>query len=206
MNELTTITNTSELTNKELKEYTRKIKRCGDNIRNNYMKIAHNLDEIDKTECYLDDGFEDVQDYADKVLGIQKTTCYNLLKIAKEFLNEEGTRTLLTEEGNDYGVSQLQALLPVGIDRAKELHNKEIINPSMSVRQIKTIIKEETTATDPEEDDDTIDTTGDEISDEVVKTIGTIELLEDGEILYRGDIEDLRDLVDDIIKEYINNR
>ena len=205
MKELTTI-KAPELTNKELKDYTRKIKRCGDNIRSNFMKIAHNLDEIDKTECYLDDGFEDVQDYANRVLGLQKTTCYNMLKISREFLNEDGTRTLLTDEGSDYGVSQLQALLPVGIDRAKELHNKEVINPSMSVRQIKTIIKVETTTRDPEDDENTIDTTGEEISDEVVKTIGTIELLEDGEILYRGDIEDLRDLVDDIIKEYINNR
>lgn len=205
MNELTTINNTPELTNKELKDYTRKIKRCGENIRNNFMKIAHNLNEIDNTECYLDDGFEDVQDYANKVLGIQKTTCYNFLKIAKEFLNEEGTRTLLTSEGNDYGVSQLQALLSVGIDKAKELHNNDIINPSMSVRQIKAIIKEETTEPEPS-DENTIDTTGEELSDEVVKTIGIIEIMEDGEILYRGDIEDLRELVDDIITNYLQNR
>lgn len=204
MEELTT-TKAPELTNKELKDYTRKIKKCGDNIRTNFMKIAHNLDEIDKTECYLDDGFEDVQDYANKVLGIQKTTCYNFLKIAKEFLNDEGTRTLLTSEGNDYGVSQLQALLPIGIDKAKELHNNEVINPTMSVRQIKTIIKEQTTTPEPE-DENTIDTTGEELSDEVVKTIGIIEIMEDGEILYRGDIEDLRELVDDIITNYLQNR
>ena len=204
MEELTT-TKAPELTNKELKDYTRKIKRCGDNIRSNFMKIAHNLDEIDKTECYLDDGFEDVQDYANRVLGLQKTTCYNMLKISREFLNEDGTRTLLTDVGSDYGVSQLQALLPVGIDKAKELHNNDIINPSMSVRQIKAIIKEETTEPEPE-DENTIDTTGEEISDEIVKTIGTIEILEDGEILYNGDIEDLRELVDDIITNYLQNR
>lgn len=205
MEELTT-TKAPELTNKELKDYTRKIKRCGDNIRSNFMKIAHNLDEIDKTECYLDDGFEDVQDYANRVLGLQKTTCYNMLKISREFLNEEGTRTLLTDEGSDYGISQLQALLPVGIDKAKELHDNATINPSMSVRQIKAIIKEETTTRNPEEDDDTIDTTGEELSEEIVKTIGTIEILEDGEILYNGDIEDLRELVDDIITNYLQNR
>lgn len=204
MEELTTV-KAPELTNKELKDYTHKIKRCGENIRSNFMKIAHNLNEIDNTECYLDDGFEDVQDYANKVLGIQKTTCYNFLKIAKEFLNDEGTRTLLTSEGNDYGVSQLQALLPIGIDKAKELHNNEVINPTMSVRQIKTIIKEQTTTPEPE-DENTIDTTGEELSDEVVKTIGIIEIMEDGEILYRGDIEDLRELVDDIITNYLQNR
>ena len=206
MEELTTTTNTTELTNKELKDYTRKIKRCGDNIRSNFMKIAHNLNEIDETECYLDDGFEDVQDYANKVLGIQKTTCYNFLKIAKEFLNTDGTRTVLTTEGNDYGVSQLQALLPVGVEKAKELHDNEIISPSMSVRQIKSIIKEETTEPEPEEEDDTIDTEGETISEEVLKPLGTIEIMENGDIIYTGEIDGLHELIDDIITNYISNR
>ena len=81
MEELTTKTATT-LTNKDLKDYTTKIKKCGDNIRKNYIKIAHLLTEVDATECYLDDGFENTCDYAAQVLGIQKTTTYKMLKIA----------------------------------------------------------------------------------------------------------------------------
>ena len=203
MEELITM-NAQELTNKDLKDYTRKIKKCGDNIRSNFMKISHNLEEIEKTECYLDDGFEDVRDYAIKVLGIHKTTCYNLIKIAKEFLNEDGTRTVLTTEGNDYSVSQLQALLSIGVEKSKELHDREIIKPSMSVRQIKSIIKEKTNY--PELDNNVIDTECETISEEVLKSIGTIEIMENGDIIYTGEIDGLHELIDDIIEDYIQNR
>ena len=183
MEELTTI-KTNELTNTELKDYTKKLKKCGDNIRTNYIKIAHLLNEIDTTECYLDDGFEDVHDYASKVLNIQKTTSYNLLKISKEFINTEGTRTVLTEKGNDYGVSQLQALLPIGVDKAKELHDDGIISPDMSVRQLKNAIKEKP---EPEEDeDDVIDGEGTETTSEVIPSFGSITLLKDGTIIPEG--------------------
>lgn len=182
MEELTTI-KTNELTNVELKDYTKKLKKCGDNIRTNYIKIAHLLNEIDTTECYLDDGFEDVHDYASKVLNIQKTTSYNLLKISKEFINNEGTRTVLTEKGNDYGVSQLQALLPIGVDKAKELHDDGIISPDMSVRQLKNAIKEKP---EPEEDEDVIDGEGTETTSEVIPSFGSITLLKDGTIIPEG--------------------
>ena len=176
-----------ELTNKELKNYTTKLKTCGDNIRKNYIKISFLLNEIDNSECYLDDGFESVQDYASKVLNIQKTTCYNLLKIAKEFINEEGTRTVLTESGSDYGVSQLQILLSLGVEKAKELHDNETISPSMSVRQLKNAIKEETETwvEDSEEDsEDVIDTDSETISEEIIEPIASAQFFEDGSIAW----------------------
>lgn len=185
MEELTTTT-TQKLVNKELKDYTKKLKNCGDNIRKNYIKISFLLNEIENTECYLDDGFEDTIDYASKVLNIQKTTTYNLLKIGKEFIAESGERTVLTDKGNDYGVSQLQALLPVGVERAKELHDEGTITPDMSVRQIKQIIKDET---NPETEEEVTDVVDGEIVDETdnyVPVFGDIQFLKDGTIIPSG--------------------
>lgn len=184
MEELTTIT-TQKLVNKELKDYTKKLKNCGDNIRKNYIKISFLLNEIEQTECYLDDGFEDTIDYASKVLNIQKTTTYNLLKIGKEFIAESGERTVLTDKGNDYGVSQLQALLPVGVERAKELHDEGTITPDMSVRQIKQIIKDETNP-EPEEDNDVVDGEVLDETDNYVPVFGDIQFLKDGTIIPSG--------------------
>lgn len=192
MEELTTMTN-QELTNKELKSYTTKLKTCGTNIRKNYLKIAHLLTEIDNTECYLDDGFEDVQDYASKVLGIQKTTTYNLLKIGRDFISESGDRTVLTDKGDDYGVSQLQALVTVGVDKAKELHGDGTIDPSMSVRQIKAIVKglngQPDRRSHRQSEDDTVDTTAKEHPDET-PVFGTISFCEDGTIIPLGIVPD----------------
>lgn len=205
MEELTTI-KTTELTNKELKDYTKKLKNCGDNIRKNYIKISFLLNEIESSECYLDDGFEDTIDYASKVLNIQKTTTYNLLKIGKEFIAESGERTVLTDKGNDYGVSQLQALLPVGVERAKELHDDGTITPDMSVRQIKQIIKDETNPDNEHEDTDVVDGEVVDETDNYVPVFGDIQFLKDGTIIPSGVVPDTFILkVEELFKELLED-
>ena len=209
MEELRTINNTFELTNKELKDYTKKLRKCGDNIRTNYIKIAYLLKEVEDTECYLDDGFESAIDYASKVLNIQKTTSYNLIKIANDFINEEGTRTKLTESGDDYGVSQVQALLPLGFEKAKELHDNGDIDPSMSVRMLKAIVnpkgEPEPEVVDDDEDDNDIvcvDGEQDKIAlalHEFLSAMNTLEIPTDAQ----NDIIDyLKDYIPD---EYLDN-
>lgn len=213
MEELRTV-NTTNITNKELKGHATKIKSYGTKIRENYLKIARELFEIESTECYLDDGFTDTQDFASKVLNIQKTTCYNLIAIGRDFLNEDGTRTALTEKGNDYGVSQLQILLPLGVEKAKELHDDEIISPDMSVRQLKEIIKAETKGETKDEEegweDDVIDLDGEETDEEHVKIIADIQILEDGTTLVNGDesddLNELYDAIKELIDTYFENK
>lgn len=203
MEELTNI-ETKELVNTDLKGHANKIKGYGKNIRTNYLKIAKELYEIDKSECYLDDGFEDTQDFASKVLNIQKTTSYNLIRIGREFLSEDGTRTALTDKGNDYGVSQLQILLPLGVDKAKELHDEEIIKPEMSVRQLKSIVKHEIDPTEGESDGDVVESDGEVISEEVLKTLCKVEILEDKSVHIECDesIKSLETIIRDAINSY----
>ena len=202
MEELTNI-ETKELVNTDLKGHANKIKGYGKNIRTNYLKIAKELYEIDKSECYLDDGFEDTQDFASKVLNIQKTTSYNLIRIGREFLSEDGTRTALTDKGNDYGVSQLQVLLPLGVDKAKELHDEEVIKPEMSVRQLKSIVKHEIDPTE-EDDGDVVESDGEVISEEVLKTLCKVEILEDKSVHIECDesIKSLETIIRDAINSY----
>lgn len=206
MEELTNI-ETKELVNTDLKGHANKIKGYGKNIRTNYLKIAKELYEIDKSECYLDDGFEDTQDFASKVLNIQKTTSYNLIRIGREFLSEDGSRTALTDKGNDYGVSQLQILLPLGIDKAKELHDEEVIKPEMSVRQLKSIVKHEIDPTEGEDDGDVVESDGEVISEETLKTIIRVEVLEDNSIHIEcpDELEALEEVIRDTIESYLNN-
>lgn len=203
MEELTNI-KTKELVNTDLKGHANKIKGYGKNIRTNYLKIAKELYEIDKSECYLDDGFEDTQDFASKVLNIQKTTSYNLIRIGREFLSEDGSRTALTDKGNDYGVSQLQILLPLGIDKAKELHDEEVIKPEMSVRQLKSIVKHEIDPIEENDGDDVVEGDGEVISEEVLKTLCKVEILEDKSVHIECDesIKSLELIIRDAINSY----
>ena len=178
------------LVDKDLKDYTTKIKKCGDNIRKNYIKIARLLSEVDAKDCYLEDGFESVVDYAGQVLGIQKTTAYNMLKIGKEYIAESGDRTILTDTGADYSVSQIQALLPLGVEKVKEINDEGTINPEMSVRQIKNLVKGLTESSDPEEDENTVDGESGEESEETIKSFGSLDFLEDGTVIAHGSLPD----------------
>ena len=203
MEELTTKTTTT-LTNKDLKDYTTKIKKCGDNIRKNYIKIAHLLTEVDATECYLDDGFENTCDYAAQVLGIQKTTTYNMLKIGKDYIAENGERTILTEKGADYSASQIQALLPLGVDKVKEINEEGVISPEMSVRQIKHLVSQLQNDTDT--DPDTVEGEATEETEELLKSFGSIDFLEDGTIVTHGELpEEFIEAIENYFKQSIED-
>lgn len=205
MEELTTKTTTT-LTNKDLKDYTTKIKKCGDNIRKNYIKIAHLLTEVDNTECYLDDGFENTCDYAAQVLGIQKTTTYNMLKIGKEYIAENGERTILTEKGADYSVSQIQALLPLGVDKVKEINEEGAISPDMSVRQIKHLVSQlQNENNEADTDTDTVESEATEETEELLKSFGSIDFLEDGTLVTHGELpEEFIEEIETLFKNMID--
>ena len=195
-------TNRQELENKDLRNFTTKLRKCGDNIRKNYIKISHLLVEVEKTGCYEDDGFTDVQDYASKVLNIQKTTCYNLLKIGRDYITEDGDKTVLATEDGDYGVSQLQALLPVGIEKATEWSEDGTINPTMTVRQLKNIVAEET-AEPEDEDEDVVDGEATETHEEDLEEYATITLFKSGDVYIRGELpEDVTEEIENILKKY----
>ena len=174
--------------NADLKKSTEKIRRCGDNIRKNYIKVASELATIDESESYLDDGFENAIDYAGQIFGMKKTTAYVMINIGKEWISEDGERTVLTETGADYSVSQIGALMPVGVEIATTLHKEGDISPDMSVRAIKAVVKavqqgiEEDTA--PEE---TGDPEPNEEEPETAEIIGDITIFDDGGIITKGD-------------------
>ena len=195
-------TNRQELTNKDLQNFTTKLRKCGDNIRKNYIKISHLLVEVEKTGCYEEDGFEGVQDYASKVLNIQKTTCYNLLKIGRDYITEDGDKTVLATENGDYGVSQLQALLPVGIEQATEWNEDGTINPTMTVRQIKNLVAS-ATAEPEDEDEDVVDGEATETHEEDLEEYATITLFKSGDVYIKGELpEDVTEEIESILKKY----
>ena len=129
------------ITNPDLKKATNSIKGYASNIRKNYLRIASKLAEVDAQESYIEDGFGDVIEYATSVFNMKKTTAYNLLKIGREYVDENAPdKTILADERGDYSVSQLGVLLPVGVERVQELNADGVISPEMSVRKLASIV------------------------------------------------------------------
>lgn len=130
------------ITNKKLKSYTDQIYKQGLNIKKSFNRIAVILSKIEESKCYEQDGFESVQDYADKILGWKKATTYQMLRIGRDYIDGKTFETVLPHGENDYSTSQIQMLLPLkSVDKAIELASENIINPDMTVKEIREIVK-----------------------------------------------------------------
>lgn len=136
--------NEVQISNTKLRNYTEQIFKQGLNIKKAFAKVATILVKIDDSKCFESDGFESVQDYALQVFGWKQATTYAMLRIGREYIDGKTLESVLPHEtGNDYSNSQLQALLPLkSVETAKALAEKEIINPEMTVKEIKKIVKD----------------------------------------------------------------
>lgn len=138
------------INNAELKNVTKAIQKASANVIGNTFKIASLMAKVESDELYLEDGFEDVFDYAKQCFGLEKTSVYNLVRVGNDFIEavENGKvtnfHTLLTHGDNDYSISQVFKMLPLGIEKAQELTRDGVINETMSCRAIDKIVKENT--------------------------------------------------------------
>lgn len=141
-----------EIQNKELNEITVKIRRASSNVVMNTFRIASLIATVDEKKLYEGE-FDDTCDYVKKCFGLEKASAYNLIKVGRDFITEvkngnvTNFETLLTHAGKDFSISQVFKMLPLGIDKAKELTADEVITPEMSCRAIEKIVKENTEGT-----------------------------------------------------------
>lgn len=140
--------------NPELKKVTTEIRKASANVIGNTFKIASLIAYVEKNELYIEDEFADVFEYAKACFGLEKASVYNLIRIGNDFITEvkngnvKSFETLLTHASDkDYSISQVVKMLPLGIEKAKELTADGVIDETMSCRQIERIVKENTDGT-----------------------------------------------------------
>lgn len=139
-----------QINNAELKKITGEIRKAGANVIGNTYKIAALIAHVHQTEIYLEDGFVDTFDYVKQCFGLEKASAYNLIKVGTDFIeevekgNSKAFETSLTHGEKDYSISQVFKMLPLGIDKAKELTAEGVIDETMSCRQIERIVKDNT--------------------------------------------------------------
>lgn len=129
------------LTNKKLAQATTRIYKLGEKVRTNLYQIAQELVKIDDNALYEDDGFKNVHEYAEAVLGIKKTFSHNLVRIGREYTSPELPGSNLPHDDQDYTVTQVQMMLPVSRDEVVEIIEAGEITPDMTCREISKVIK-----------------------------------------------------------------
>ena len=159
---------TQVFVSKELTNATNAIFQLGENMRKAWFSVAYIVAEVDRTECYRDDGFKSVHDWTNKLFGLKKSASYSLLTIGREYTkpitNKNGKvlgfRSNLTEEGYpDFSKTQIEKMLPLGHDGALKAVTDGSIKPEMTVAEIREKVEELKS----------VDTESEEVTEEVTE-------------------------------------
>ena len=161
---ITTGANDFSFINKNLQNATMKIVRLTDNAKTALYQIAFIIASVAESECYKDDGFNNVHEWTTKILGYKKSMSYDMLKIGqqytREILNDKGKVTgyecnLLPESSaTNFSTTQVIRMLPVDREVVCELVNDEIITPAMSSKEIAKVIRNHINGEEPEQPTD----------------------------------------------------
>lgn len=138
-------TNTQEIKNANLKKATETIERLTTQAKKNLFCIAVTLKNIEENEWYKEDGYKNTADYAQQIFGYKHAMTSALIRTAKKYIetaNSKEVKSVLADEnGNDFTMSQLQEMLPLDVEQAKQAVTDNDITPEMSTKKIREIVK-----------------------------------------------------------------
>lgn len=167
---------------KALERHTKAIEKLMVGVKKNMVEIAVRLREIKENALFEKDGYKDVFEYADKVLGYKKNTVYKMINVADKFIEKtpdgKSYASIIAHEDADYTVSQLIELGSLTREEAVELNTKLKIDPTMSAKDIREVVKEfkakdepkEETTEAEDEESEVIDGEAVDITEEVDRT------------------------------------
>ena len=157
----------SHIKSEKLRAYTDMLAKELQNMHVYMLRASVVLVAIDESKCYEEDGFESIHDYTNQVLGIKKAQSYAILNVGRNYVDTASMQSVLPHnEGNDYTMTQLQALLPLkSVDTAMQLANDNIINPDMTVKQLKEVVSEYKPTRKKEGDTNSVDEGSEEESE-----------------------------------------
>ena len=168
MNELAT----KKFENQSLAKATDEIIILQKDVNESLISIAGISGEVAKSESYKDDGFKSAQEWLMNTFNYKKSTAYTMVKIGKEYLQLEIDRCLPvyktifanSETDEDFTLTQLEKLLPLGKERIGLYLSTGDLKYSMTVKEIKEFVSEikslekKSEETEPETESDKEDT------------------------------------------------
>ena len=131
---------TASIENPTLQAYTEDLMAYAYDLKINALRIASTLVCIVESDC-LQEFDNSIVTFGEKVLGLKKSQTYAWLKVGREFLTDHGTSVLAKPEDTEYTMTQLQALLPLTVELAKQAAEDRLIDPSMTVKQLKEYVE-----------------------------------------------------------------
>ena len=144
MNELIT----KKFENQSLAKATEEIVSLQKNVNQSLISVAGIAGEVATSESYKDDGFKSAQEWLMKTFNYKKSTAYTMVKIGKEYLQLEIDvclpiyKTIFAnpETDEDFTLTQLEKLLPLGKEKIETYLSTGDLKYSMTVKEIKDFV------------------------------------------------------------------
>lgn len=144
MNELTT----KKFENLSLAKATEEIVSLQKNVNQSLISVAGIAGEVATSESYKDDGFKSAQEWLMKTFNYKKSTAYTMVKIGKEYVQLEIDvclpiyKTIFAnpETDEDFTLTQLEKLLPLGKEKIEAYLSTGDLKYSMTVKEIKDLV------------------------------------------------------------------
>lgn len=128
--------------NAALRTETKRIIDALNDAKNSLYTVAYTLNKINDGKLYAADGFADIYDYGNTVFGYKRAMVNNMIRVGANYLTSDGhgVKSLMAHSDTDYSVSQMQELLTIPVDDAKQLDADGKINPDMTTKEIRNVV------------------------------------------------------------------
>ena len=146
----TVFANELSFNNRKLTSATKSIVNYANGIEVNKIKMAAEINRVLSEKLFVDD-FDKFETYTMKTFGLAKAMAYNYANVGawaekNDKGNPTGQSVLVHRDEKekviaDYSITKLLRLIPVELSTVKEWDENGTINPSMSVKEIESIVK-----------------------------------------------------------------
>ena len=116
------------------KEIKQEIRERAGQIVQNFVHIGCRLKEVEDKQMYLEDGYQDLNEFGKKEFGMDPTAVSRFIRVYEKFA-EGGYNPKLKEEYRELSYSQLSEMLTIGED------DYELITKDTTVKQIRELKK-----------------------------------------------------------------
>lgn len=116
------------------KEIKQEIRERAGQIVQNFVHIGYRLKEVEDKKMYLEDGYQDLNEFGKKEFGMDPTAVSRFIRVYEKFA-EGGYNPKLKEEYRELSYSQLSEMLTIGED------DYELITKDTTVKQIRELKK-----------------------------------------------------------------
>jgi hypothetical protein len=128
-------------TSENLAHYVDKIKKKIDSIATGFFDIGYYLFEIKHFNYYLESGYKDVYEFAEKELNFKKVSTHNFISIVDKYAERESfgayPKMWISKKYQSFGYSQLTEMLSLSPDKREQIKSDMTIK---EIRELKKVI------------------------------------------------------------------